>query len=399
VPGSNDRAKSQTGANFEQEWKLAIKADPQMVLLTGWNQWVAIKQTIEQGTARERIAFVDVFNEEYSNDIEPMLGGYNDAFYIQLIQNIRKYKGITGAVPTPIAKTIDIHGDTSQWNTVSNIYRNIGSVNYGRNNISASLHGPWYNLPAPRNNLQEIKVTNDGDNIYFCIRAENTLTAHDSGQTNWVNLFIGTNQVSKQGWEGYSYVVNRIPSADGTTTVEMLDSTGNGVEAGRAEYAVSNNTMQMKVPRAALQLSGGDSSFQFYFKVADGVQDERKIMDYYVTGKSLPPGRLSFSYITGAITSTKEPDTPQPETYSLSQNYPNPFNPSTEISYSIPRSGMVSLKVYNMLGQEVAALVNREQSAGNYTVDFNATGLASGVYVYRLQAGDVALSRRMVLLK
>ncbi len=102
---------------------------------------------------------------------------------------------------------------------------------------------------------------------------------------------------------------------------------------------------------------------------------------------------------TTLLTAVKEIDNLLPGEYSMSQNYPNPFNPSTDIRYSIPRSGMVTLKVYNMLGQEVAALVNQEQSAGNYSVDFNATGLASGVYVYRLKAGEIALSKSMILLK
>ncbi|MBU1423492.1 MAG: T9SS type A sorting domain-containing protein, partial [Bacteroidetes bacterium] len=75
-----------------------------------------------------------------------------------------------------------------------------------------------------------------------------------------------------------------------------------------------------------------------------------------------------------------------PDDYSLSQNYPNPFNPTTTINFSIPKSGLVTLKVYNILGQEVASLVNEEMKAGNYRVNFNANGLASGVYFYKLQA-------------
>jgi hypothetical protein len=97
--------------------------------------------------------------------------------------------------------------------------------------------------------------------------------------------------------------------------------------------------------------------------------------------------------------SVGESGTLKPTVYTLSQNYPNPFNPSTVIHYALPRSGMVTLKVYNMLGQEVATLVNMEQSAGNYSTRFDATGMSSGLYVYRLQAGDVALSKSMLLLK
>jgi hypothetical protein len=88
-----------------------------------------------------------------------------------------------------------------------------------------------------------------------------------------------------------------------------------------------------------------------------------------------------------------------PMRYELAQNYPNPFNPTTTINYSIPKQGMVTLKVYNMLGQEVATLINKQQSAGNYSVDFNATKLASGVYVYRLNSGDFTMTKKLVLLK
>ncbi len=83
----------------------------------------------------------------------------------------------------------------------------------------------------------------------------------------------------------------------------------------------------------------------------------------------------------------------------MEQNYPNPFNPTTNISYRIPESGFVSLKVYDALGREVAALVNEVKPAGNYLVNFNAAGLASGVYFYRLKAGNFTQNHKMILLK
>ncbi len=88
-----------------------------------------------------------------------------------------------------------------------------------------------------------------------------------------------------------------------------------------------------------------------------------------------------------------------PEEFSLSQNYPNPFNPTTTIEYSLPKAGDVSLKVYNLTGQEVALLINDKMPAGNHTVSWDASGSASGVYFYRLQAGDFVKTRKMVLLK
>lgn len=85
--------------------------------------------------------------------------------------------------------------------------------------------------------------------------------------------------------------------------------------------------------------------------------------------------------------------------YKLSQNYPNPFNPSTRISFELPEGGFVTLKVYDMLGREVALLVNSEMASGQHTVDFNASELSTGTYVYQLTSNGNVLSNKMVLLK
>ena len=89
----------------------------------------------------------------------------------------------------------------------------------------------------------------------------------------------------------------------------------------------------------------------------------------------------------------------KPSDYSLNQNYPNPFNPTTTISYSIKSAGDVTLKVYDMLGTEVASLVNENQEAGNYSIEFNAAELPSGIYVYRLASGNFMETKKLVLLK
>jgi WD40 repeat protein len=88
-----------------------------------------------------------------------------------------------------------------------------------------------------------------------------------------------------------------------------------------------------------------------------------------------------------------------PTEYELSQNYPNPFNPTTVINFSIPESGLVSVKVYNALGQQVAELVNEVKAAGSYAVDFNAANLSSGMYIYKISAGNFSATRKMMLLK
>ncbi|MBT8378968.1 MAG: T9SS type A sorting domain-containing protein [Ignavibacteria bacterium] len=88
-----------------------------------------------------------------------------------------------------------------------------------------------------------------------------------------------------------------------------------------------------------------------------------------------------------------------PKEYKLEQNYPNPFNPSTTIRYSLPKESFVTLKVYNLLGEEVATLINGEQIIGNYEIEFDASDLSSGIYLYSIQAGDFVETKKMILLK
>jgi hypothetical protein len=88
-----------------------------------------------------------------------------------------------------------------------------------------------------------------------------------------------------------------------------------------------------------------------------------------------------------------------PESYNLFQNYPNPFNPSTTIRYSITNSELVRIKVYDILGREVRVLVNEFKQPGNYAIKFDATGLASGIYLYRIESGSFVQTKKMILLK
>ena len=85
--------------------------------------------------------------------------------------------------------------------------------------------------------------------------------------------------------------------------------------------------------------------------------------------------------------------------YNLAQNYPNPFNPTTTINYSIKSAGEVTLKIYDMLGTELASLVNESQEAGSYSVEFNAANLPSGMYVYRISTNNFVDTKKLILLK
>ena len=85
--------------------------------------------------------------------------------------------------------------------------------------------------------------------------------------------------------------------------------------------------------------------------------------------------------------------------YALHQNYPNPFNPTTSIIYDVKDEGMVTLKVYNVMGQEVATLVNAERGNGRYAVSFDATGLSSGLYFYTVKVNNFSATKKMLLVQ
>jgi hypothetical protein len=102
---------------------------------------------------------------------------------------------------------------------------------------------------------------------------------------------------------------------------------------------------------------------------------------------------------SGGVSSVGQASNVVPDKFELKQNYPNPFNPTTNIRFEIPKSSFVTLKVYNMLGQEVATLVNQQLSAGSFVADFDAAHLASGSYIYRLNADGKVQSRKMILMR
>lgn len=99
------------------------------------------------------------------------------------------------------------------------------------------------------------------------------------------------------------------------------------------------------------------------------------------------------------ITGVEHQQSNLPTKFALEQNYPNPFNPTTIIKYEIPQNGFVSLKVYDILGKEVALLENGIENAGRYEVKFDGSNLSSGVYFYRIQAGSFSKTKKLLLLK
>ncbi len=130
---------------------------------------------------------------------------------------------------------------------------------------------------------------------------------------------------------------------------------------------------------------------------------------YTFKDKNLPGGfysyRLKISYDDGSFDYSSEVNTEIDYTngYELSQNYPNPFNPSTIITYKLPEKSFVNLKIFNVLGNEIAVLVNEEKPAGIHRIEFDASKLekelSNGIYFYTLKAGDYTETKKMIYIK
>ncbi|MBT8380647.1 MAG: T9SS type A sorting domain-containing protein [Ignavibacteria bacterium] len=125
-----------------------------------------------------------------------------------------------------------------------------------------------------------------------------------------------------------------------------------------------------------------------YSDILSGINSSRL---YYRLKQLDFDGSFEYSKIVEAVVA--------PIDFALSQNYPNPFNPVTIINYQLPAKIFVSLKIYDVLGNEIAALVNEEKPPGKYEVEFDATNLTSGTYFYKLQAGNFVETKKMILLR
>jgi hypothetical protein len=208
----------------------------------------------------------------------------------------------------------------------------------------------------------------------------------------WNDLFM-TNPGGGHGsiWTGTSgskfiveyYKIGNFNSAGDTlTTFEViLDASDNSITV---QFLNVGNTTLPTDGMIFLQWQNAENSILFLNRFGYPVE-------------TLPANNTAIKmvYTPAAVPETKE----VPKVFALYNNYPNPFNPSTEISFSIPTASQVRLSVYNLLGQEVATLVNEFKNAGTYTVPFSANGLASGVYFYSIKAGNHSDVKKMVLMK
>ncbi|HKB87379.1 MAG TPA: T9SS type A sorting domain-containing protein [Ignavibacteriaceae bacterium] len=192
----------------------------------------------------------------------------------------------------------------------------------------------------------------------------------------------------------YTAVINNVPvelvsfngrSSQGKNLLEWQTST----EKNNRGFEVERSTDGSHYLTRGFVEGGGTTEQPHSYSFSDeGVNGEV----YYRLKQIDFNGRYNYSNII-ELSSTSSPD------YHLAQNYPNPFNPTTMISYSIPNDGNVSLKIYDVLGKEIKTLVNGYQQAGIHSINFAASGLSSGIYFYKMEAGSFSTIKKMLLLR
>ncbi len=180
-----------------------------------------------------------------------------------------------------------------------------------------------------------------------------------------------------------------------------LDNSGNCYVTGFSSQGGSNEDW------ATIKYDSlGTQKWLQRFNGSGNIADEANAIEIdalgnvYVTGYSSGATSYDFTTIKYSQPITEVPNSLEiPKDFLLLQNYPNPFNPNTAINYKIPKTSFISIRVYDLLGSEVATLVHEEMNAGSYVMNFDASHLASGVYFCRLQAQGFSATRSMLLTK
>ncbi|MBE0653969.1 MAG: hypothetical protein IH594_09235 [Bacteroidales bacterium] len=280
------------GWNFQEQWDRVIEIDPELVFITGWNEFVAGQWLPEHSWTGDPFSFVDQFDWEHSRDIEPNKGwgDKGDVYYLQLIDNVRKFKGMVPPQKISAPKTIRI-GKADGWADVEPYYRH-----YTGNTMHRDHRGKddqYYTNQTGRNDIAGAKVARDENFLYFYVETAETLTPKEGH--NWMMLFLDIDRNKSTGWNGYDFIVNRLnPDGKNVFIEKNIGGRWEWEMIGRSKFGINENMLEIEIPRQLVNLSGKPLDFEF--KWNDNMQETGNIMDFYLNGDTAPGGRFNFVY-------------------------------------------------------------------------------------------------------
>jgi len=299
VPWLNKTVRNPEGYGiyFQDRWNEALKSDPEMLYINDWNEWTAGKYQQENFAFMQRKSpffFVDQYNSEFNRCIQPMKDGYTDNYYMQMAQNIRRYKGIR---PIPVQKgihSIQIDGQFNDWKTVINEFRDTkGDVLHRDHNGYGGLH---YKNESGRNDIITSKVAVDKQNISFYAETAGKLSPCNGN--NWMLLLIDTDNNPQTGWFGYDFIINKNVKDEKTTTLMRFDPThpeNPWVKVADLEFRYVGNQLEVSVPRKLIGLNG--AKFIFDFKWSDNASDLKDPISLCTDGDTAPNRRFNYRFI------------------------------------------------------------------------------------------------------
>lgn len=271
------------GYNFQEQWDFALKQNVPFIFITGWNEWIA-GRFASMDKDPQHSWFCDTATPEYSRDAEPTYtGGLKDNYYMQMVGNIRKFKGVEQNQLSSPEKTIKSLND---WSEVLPVYSDYTGDTQARNHQgaeSAPVH--IYKNTTGRNDFHLLKVARNGTTIYFYAETVDAITKNSG--SNWMRLYLDTDRNAKTGWLGYDYRIT-----GGNNLQKYVQ--GEWVDFKKTAYIVEGNKLILTVPLKYLNLKS--SKLNFEFKWSDNMQDDKDPLDWYVNGDVAPGGRFNYVY-------------------------------------------------------------------------------------------------------
>lgn len=290
------------GIYYQDRWDEALSANPQFLYLNDWNEWTAGRYRTPETLAamnfmrrgkEAQYFFVDQYNAEFNRCIQPMKGGYTDNYYMQTVNNIRRYKGVRPA-PTNLGYVHVPQGSAKNalnlWKSIKIEYRDtIGDVAHRDAIGYGSEH---YVDTTGRNDITTCKVGVDSENLYFYAEALNGWTP--STDPNWALLFINVDQDYANGWYGYDFLINKSVIDDAHTTICHWNGS-EWEEVAQLEYAVKNNRLVVVVPRKLLNAESEE--IQLDYKWSDNPTELKDPISLCVAGDTAPNRRFNYRFI------------------------------------------------------------------------------------------------------
>lgn len=286
------------GLQFKEQWSRALEVDPEVVMVTQWNEWIAQRfiwdkgpgsyggRPIENGDSY----FVDVFSREFNRDMAPMKGGYTDNYYYQLISNVRKFKGMAQPQKVNQPSRISIDGDFDDWDGVTPYFKDpLGDVMH-RDYFGYDKKTRFVNKTG-RNDIIGAKVGLNDDQVFFYAETKDDLTPYTDDL--WMLLFIDIDKDITTGWEGYDYLINHAVSSATKTTLKKWNGAA-WVKTGEVNYKFQNNKLELGVPKKLLTPKNGP--LDFYFKWADNPKDLEDITAFFMNGDTAPDRRFKYHF-------------------------------------------------------------------------------------------------------